>query len=206
MDRLRSLGSWAVAAVILSAGGCSHVGSPAVDAGPDADSDTDTDSDTDWPVLAEGFDDFDSCSGCGDVYIYCSGPYGEGEVALFFETANGWALEMYENGENSWEDDIQFPSEAFGLVVQLGLDLTATACTDAVQDEPDVWRTYSATSGEASLDLTATSDEWSEWNVPATAGLYLTSVVFTPSDGGPGDPVLVEDAYIFPISVGWFPG
>jgi hypothetical protein len=208
MDRVDRIGKPAMLVLVAVAmAGCYEVGPLSSGSGaPDADSDSD--SDTDWPILEGGFSqDITFSSGCGDVYMYGSGPYGEGEVALFFQTADRWALEMYESGEDSWSEVFVLPTAAIDLTAQLGLDLTAYACNDVMQDEPEVWRTYSAISGVATLNLTATSDEWSEWNVPAHASLYLSDVVFAPSDGGPGAPVpLGELLMAGDTNVGWFPG
>jgi len=190
--------------------GCSHVGPlAATDGGSDSDSDSDSESDSDYVVLEPGFEDaLTSWNGCVDVFIYGWGSYGTEEaeeVELVFHS-EGHALEMYESEMDSFSQTFPFPDAAGVLEVRLGLDMAGDECTDIGPGDGVVWRTYAPVEGWAVLELVATSDDWSEWDLPADANFGLSDVVLEPSDGLPGDPVALPYLLLEDVSVGWFPG
>jgi len=181
---------------------CSHVGPLSSENGAPDGGDTGADT----AVLSPGFEDsLVSCDGCGDTFIYCWGPYGDGEVDLRF-SVDGPALAMYESGESGIVTQYTIPEDDATVEILLGLDMSDDECTDIAPGDGIVWRAYAAASGTVTLWLTATSVDWSEWDVPAIAALQLEWVVFSPSDGGPGAPVTLPVFFREYISVGWFPG
>jgi hypothetical protein len=228
VDRIGRLVVPILAAAALA--GCWHVGaSPsgsgapdAGDADTDADSDSDPDSDSDshsdsdsqsdsqsdWVELLPGFEEsLATCDGCSDVLVCCMGMYGDGDIELVFYF-EGLAMDMFLAGWPDIDRERTLPDAEVTLEVRQGLILSNDECVDDVEpgEEPVVWRTYAATSGQAYIRLHALSEEWSEWDLPAEAYLELNDVVFAPSDGGPGDPVLLPHFVVEGVSVGWFPG
>ena len=203
-ERIRGFGVLLLAFAAALAG-CYRVEHLSLDGGG---GDSDTDSDTDFAVLSPGFEeDLDDWDGCGDAFLYGYGAYGAEEVELVF-SHEGHALSLYAGDGYQSGEFFDLPDDEVALEVRLGIDMAGDECTDIAPGDGVVWRTYAPVSGEASFWVTTTSEEWSgsEWDIPALADLELIDVVFAPSDGGPGDPVLLDYLFVEEVSVGWFPG
>lgn len=138
-------------------------------------------------------------NGCADIKMYASNA--GSTVAMFFESEGLVAAAC--EGDTTWSWDL--PEASVSLYVQQGSRLTSQSCTDVYVsgEEPVVGRTWTATSGHASLDIVPGSDPDTCPEANADATLELTEVTFTADDSG--EEVAVE-AFTMETTVGWLPG
>lgn len=169
-----------------------------------ADSGDTGDTDTAVPptTLVDDFeDDLSRIVGCADVEIAVSNP--DDTVALFFENHTGLAEAACLAGETQVHT-FALPHADVDLRVDVGRHVTAYACNDAIEFEPEVLRTWVATAGTATLQLEPTSGADCGFQPYANATLMLEDVTLAPTDGGTDTATLVGmTLYIF---VGWLPG
>ena len=174
----------------------------------DTSTDTSDTSDTgdtglhEIPMLEAGFEAaLTETSGCADIYVYAHDE--DATMMLQVEAFDlGIANAACLGGPQSLVIDL--PAEGVSASLLYGERVTGYACTDIIADQPVVLRTWVATAGTITFNVTAAGSAICDSVPYAQADAVLENLVLTPEDGGEGEvtlPSLAIDAF-----VGWLPG
>ena len=136
--------------------------------------------------------------GCGDVVFFAVDA--DDELMVTFNADGLLAVARQAGTETTTIVDL--PSQDVELVVEQGSRVSDATCDDVVENAgPRVRRTWTATSGTATVRLRPLGDELLDGG--SRGDLVLEDVVFTSEDG---DRVTLDRLEWQDISVGWLAG
>ena len=145
-----------------------------------------------------GASDFTQTGGCGDVFVYATGPDNTMSVTIDWREAasSAWAGGGF-NGTK------QIPDGALDVTLNVGQQLSALYCTDIGMEGPRVDGTAHATSGQ--VEITVTPDAGG-FEPASHADVSLHDVVFEVLQGVEVQHWRISELVIQNVSVGWFAG
>lgn len=148
------------------------------------------------PLLDPGFEEhLDRTGGCADVVLFAVDS--EDEVMLHLSTVEEGRVAETTTAGTPQVYVFPLPSDEIVLEVRQGTQVSDATCDDVVENAgPEVFRTWTAVAGKATLTLTPDGEI-------VTADLVLMDVDFHDEDG---NTVEIGSFSVHADAVGWYAG